>query len=348
MFLKQYLRGAALLAFGAVACADDPAPVFEIPGTGSVEGLVFFDADRDARFDPSSGDRALSGVTVRLLERGTMDVLAGGQTQTNASGRFELTGVPAGTHDLRIDTAGLGAGVAFCQNPVPVSVFISEKQFSSVAARAACIITIAEAEQTRDRTVVIQGIVTASPNQLRAGQDYTYVQDETGGIRIFGSQLANRGLEVGDRIEVTGTISVFSNDLQLGGPTLGPVQKNVLLVTPQEITTGELQSALTNNGTDDPLLGILVVIRKARIETVFGAPPINGRNVWINSGDGRAQMRIETGVVPGSDSNAVGVQLSQQYTVGKCYDITGVTGAFNADAQVFPRTLSDIVEVSCN
>jgi DNA/RNA endonuclease YhcR with UshA esterase domain len=349
MSFKRF-AGVPLLAVGlaAAGCDSDPVPVFEPQGTGTLEGFVFFDANRDGIFDPAAGDSVLSNVRVGLYERGTSQALANGTAQSGADGRFVISGVRPGTHSLRVDTLSIPAGTRFCQNPIDVSIRIDERNFRPLGGAAACIISIAEAEQTRGESVVIQGIVTSHPTQLRATNDYTYIQDETGGIRIFSTTLAGRGIEIGDRIEVTGVVSVFSNDLQLGGTvTLGTIQKNVFQITPQDVTSGEMQAALTETGPDHPLLGTLVRIRGAEIISAFGGGGINGRNVRINSGDGPAQMRIETGVV-GGETATVQAQMTAQFPVGRCYDITGVVGAFAADAQIFPRTLSDIVEVSCN
>ena len=333
------------LALAAAACEDEPAPLFEVPGTGGVEGLVFLDVDRDARFDPSAGDMLLPNVTVRLLVRGTSQVLANGQTQTDASGRFQLTGIAIGTHDLAIDTAGIGTGVAFCQNPLPVNVYLNETQFQSIAARGGCVIAIAEAEAQLDEVVTIRGTVTSFPGQLR-GQ-YTYIEDNTGGIRIFSGVPEGRGIEIGDEIEVTGTMLSFSGDLQLGGTvTVNEIEKAGNEVTPTPLTTGELAAA--GLAAASPELGILVRISKARMETAFGAGGINGRNSLIDDGSGRAQIRFETTVFPAASTAAAQTALTAAYPVGTCYDITGVTGAFNGDGQIFPRTLDDIVEVPCS
>jgi DNA/RNA endonuclease YhcR with UshA esterase domain len=343
----KIMRSALLTCVVALtACDLEPADPLVIDGTGDIEGFLFFDANRDGRFDPSAGDSALRNVRVQVLERGTTRVLANGTAQTGADGRFIIPNLPAGTHHLRVDTAS-AAGIRFCQNPVPVSVYIGERNFRQIGGRAACIISIAQAEQTRNTPVVIQGIVTASPDQLRSGGDYTYIQDETGGIRIFGSTMAGRGIAIGDRVEVTGNVSVFSGDLQIAAPlTVGAIEKNVFQIVPQVITTRALATAGQN--PEHPLLGVLVRIPSARLEAAFGGgtPAPNGRNAWINSGDGRAQVRFETGVVAGSTAEAQAV-LNARFTVGRCYEITGVTGAFNGDGQIFPRTLNDIREVPC-
>lgn len=347
--LKTWRRRLVPLAMAAAvlpiaACDADVAPVYEVPGTGSLEGLVFFDADRNGLFDPSAGDSVLPGVRVQVRKRGTTETLAGGTATAGANGRFLIASIVPGTHDLVVDTLS-APGVRFCVNPLPIDVFIGERQFQSLSGRIACIVSIEAAEQLVNQVVVIQGIVTSAPGQIRSS--YTYLQDETGGVRIFSSALEGKGIAIGDLVEVTGTMLEFSRDMQLGNTvTLGTVQKNVRQPTPAIITTGALAEA----GTDplSPELGILVTIRKAQFATAFGAGGINGRNAWIDDGSGRTQIRFETGTFPAASTAEAQAQLTARYPVGKCYDITGVTGAFNGDGQIFPRTLADIVEVPCS
>jgi len=192
---------AALVVGTVSACDDEVPPVFEVPGTGAIEGLLFVDANRDGKYDPSAGDRLLPNVKVRIQERGTTQVLAGATGTTNATGRFEILSVPVGTHDLVIDTTGVGAGAFFCQNPMVISVFLNETQYQEVAARGGCIVTIAEAEQSATgKSVTIRGVATTIPGQLDATR--LYVQDETGGIRVQG--LTAGSVALGDIVEVSG------------------------------------------------------------------------------------------------------------------------------------------------
>src|SRR5687768_13614101 len=137
---KTFGRGVrtALLAvavMGAAACEDDVPPPFEIGGTGSVEGLLFLDVDRNGLYDPSAGDVLLPNVNVQLYERGTQNLIAGANGRTDATGRFAIDSVQPGSHELLVDTVGIGAGVFFCQNPIPVDIFLNETRFTPVAAR---------------------------------------------------------------------------------------------------------------------------------------------------------------------------------------------------------------------
>jgi hypothetical protein len=332
---------AALLATALVAgCEPDTAPPFEITEPGSVEGLLYFDRDEDALFDPSDGDYALAGVEVRFTVRGdTTQVFK--TVTSDASGRFSVTGLPAGTHSAYIRAASLPAGVVLCTNPMDVTVEPGVTRFFRLQTRGGCLVLIGAAEAIGSGNAVIRGIVTSAPSMLRSGGDYTYIQDASGGIRVFGSALATQGLEVGDRLEVSGVISVFNGDFQLSQPTVRAITKAFGAVTPAATTTAAIAAA----GPDPkaPLQGTLVKVSKVKFTDVFGAGGINARNAIINDGSGATQIRFESGLYANT------ADLPPAYPVGpKCYDVTGVVGNFNGAAQLFPRTRADVAEVPCS
>ncbi|MBW3569522.1 MAG: hypothetical protein KY467_00310 [Gemmatimonadetes bacterium] len=344
MNLKSILGRApvALLAAALVAgCDPDIAPPFTIEEPGAVEGLAFFDADEDGVFDPSDGDYALSGVQVQFRVRGTNQLLAGGTVTSDAQGRFLVGNLPAGTHDAFIVPGTLPAGVLVCSNPLQVTVEPGVTRFFRLQTRGGCLVFIDVAEnQPPNSVVVVRGIVTAAPNQLRAGGDYTYIQDATGGIRIFGSSLAGMGIEVGDRLEVSGTIGLFNDDLQISNPTVRSLTKDFGSVAPQATTTGAIAAAGPTPRA--PLQGRLVKVSRAQVTGAFGAGGLNNRNAIINDGSGATQIRFESGVYADPST------LPATYPVGKCFDITGVVGNFRGAGQIFPRTRADVVEVPCS
>lgn len=335
---------AALVVGVAAACDDTVPPVFEVPGGGSVEGFLFLDANRDGKFDPSAGDRALPNLNVRVLERGTTQVLSGATGRTDANGRFTIANVPIGTHELSIDTTGAGAGVAFCQNPIPLSVFLNETQFQEVAARGGCIITIAEAEQVATgKGVTVRGTVISSTGQIVAGR--LYLQDATGGIRVDGLNTGGVTIAVGDVIEVAGTYSLSAGEsvltpAKLNERTAG-AQLTPILTTTKAIATAGLATAEVLNGE-------LVTVRKAKLTQIYNNGTGSSRNAFIDDGSGSTILRIDTGVifVTGTVADLV-TRLSEITALNKCYDITGVVANFNGLGELFPRTLADIKEVSC-
>ncbi|MFO7895019.1 MAG: DUF5689 domain-containing protein [Longimicrobiales bacterium] len=344
---KQRMAGGwgvlALAALAVTACDPDPAPPFEIEGTGGVEGFLFYDADQDGSFSALAGDYEVVGADVVIFERGTQQAFSGASATTDGSGLFTVTGLPAGTHDLMIDTTTIPSEVAFCQNPVPVTVYLGEVPRYDVAGRAGCIITIAEAEQldpTAGEYVTVSGIVTSYPGQV--DNSFTWIEDSSGGIQIYSSALEGRTppIEIGDRIEVSGTVSEFADQLQIAGAvTLNAHEEDVLAPVPTSTTTAEVAAA----GPDptDPLQGKLVTLTGVEVTAAFGSGSLNEQNAHIDDGSGQTILRVDDGVADRG-------QLNTLFPVGSCYDITGVVGSFGGDGQVFPRSTDDVVEVACN
>lgn len=328
---------AVLAAFSVSACEDDLAPQFEITGTGGVEGLVFFDVAEDGVFDPAAGDVPIQGIAVAIQDRGTGGTFPGARASTGANGRFEIDGLPPGTHDLLIDTLTVPAGVSICQNPLQVTVNLDETRFAMIRGRAGCLITIQAAKELPlGEFVIVRGIVTSHPGQIEAG--WTYIQDETAGARAFGG-LDGLGIEIGDQVEIGAVTGQFSNDFELGGVVFRALVEDVGALTPRLVTTGEIAASGTSYA--DPLQGLLIKVGKAKLTAAFGAGGANIQNGTIDDGTGATTIRIDDGV---ADRNS----LNDILTVGVCYDITGFTANFAGAGQIFARSLADIVEVPCN
>ena len=108
---------------------------------------------------------------------------------------------------------------------------------------------------------------------------------------------------------------------------------------PTLVTTGEIAEAGLDGA--DPLMGRLVKVEGAELVSGFGANGMHYRNALIDTGDGTTIVRLEEAVGAGTP------EIEALMTVGTCYDITGVTGTFSQEGQIFPRTPADIVEVAC-
>lgn len=327
---------ALALAMTLAACAD-VTPPFTTEGTGDVEGFLFLDANEDQVFDPSDGDEGLAGVGVAARVRSTDDVLA--TATTGANGRFTLEGLGVGTIEVFFNEDDVPDGVFVCQNPVQATVFVEETTFTEVAARPACLVDIVDVQETAQPGdfVIVEGIVTAFPGQF--DEDDGVIQDETGGIWLFNAPTG-AGLEVGDLVELGGTVTLAVESLQLEGVEIRNVVKGVGAPDPVEVTTGEIASA---NDPRDPLQNMLVTVRGAELLTEFAAGA--GRNANIDDGTGQTIIRVESVL---SSSSGGGILETMGMTIGNCYDITGIVGAFFGDAQIFPRTTDDVVEVACD
>jgi DNA/RNA endonuclease YhcR with UshA esterase domain len=337
---RRRAAGAAvtgLVAVAMLACSEDLAPPFDVTGTGDVEGLVYFDVVEDGVFDPAAGDVPIQGVAVAVQGRGTGTTVPGGTASTGADGRFRVSGLPAGTHDLLIDTLTVPAGVSICQNPLQVTVNVDETRFSEVRGRAGCLITILAAKELpQGEFAIVRGVVTSSPGQIEAG--WTFVQDGTAGARAFGG-LDGLGIEIGDQVEFGAVTGSFTNDFEFGSVVFRGLVKDVGAISPQVVTTGQVAASGTT--WTHPLQGALITIEKAELTAAFGAGGANIQNGIIDDGSGAITIRIDDGV---ADRNT----LNDIMTVGVCYDITGFGANFAGAGQIFPRSLADIVEVPCN
>jgi hypothetical protein len=320
---RYYSALAALLAVGVAACDTGPAAPFVIDEVGSLEGLVFYDADRDGRFDPSAGDSLLPGVTVTVRERGTQRTLANGQAVTGATGRFRIDNLPLGTHHLYVDTLALPAGMRLCQNPLPASVYRDEDRFMALNAVAACLITIAEARTRPINTpVVIRGVVTVRQGAHR--NDNIYMQDRTTGIQVFG--IPSLGLVVGDSIEVTGNMGAFGLEQQIVSPIVARLGEASALVEPRPATGRDV--------ADIRWEGELLRLTNVEV-TAVQTGTASGYNVNMRDEHGTAfEIRVEGGLIP--------TIPHATWQVGARYDLIGALGRFNALGQLKLRDASEV------
>lgn len=339
--LRTRSRGLAViaaLALGAAACDDEPAPLIEIEGTGDVEGLLFLDVDENGVFDPAGGDIAVPGVSLSVRERSGSTVLASGIT-TGANGRFVISGLPLGTHEIVFDTASVPDQVSICQNPIPVSVFRDETTFANVQGRPACLITIGAAtKEPIGAFVIVRGVVTSFPNQQ--DPNWTIIEDQTGGIQLFGSGLNGQGIEIGDLIEVGGVVEEFNGRLELINPQLRQRIAGFGAIRPQVATLATLSQSTSAR---DPLQNRLFTVKRVKLTTGFTSG--GSRNAIIQDETGTLQIRVEDNVSAGRGDE---ILSTLGIAVGKCYDLTGILAGFRGTPQLFPRSAADFQEVACS
>ena len=322
-----------LLAFAA-ACAEDPAPPFEVEGAGRVTGRLFFDADNNALFTPLGGDTLLRNVRVEVRERGSSVIVD--STRTDAAGTFEFEGVPPGTHDVFLvqDTA-ITKNLVFCVNPVRASVYRDETAFVSAPAKRGCVVRINVAEAlAANAPITVAGIVTAAQGTYR--NDNIYIQDPTTGIQAFGIP-ASAALVLGDSIEVSGVLGFFNGEHQVNNPIVAPNRKTgVPVPAPLQRTTGATAAAVAAGGARTADVGRLLVVRRAQTGAFTGG---GGRNATLNDGSGPIEIRL--------DGNVLTIIPTTRFDQTKCYDIIGILGFFNGTPQLKPRIPSDVTEVPC-
>ena len=181
---------------------------------------------------------------------------------------------------------------------------------------APAVATIAAARAAAAGTVItVGGNITVPPNVFTSGTNGVnseiWLQDATGGIAVFSvlsSESAN--LELGDRVEITGTRGVNAGQLQLTTPTV--VRVGAGSAPQPAIVTGTVLNSLANDGQ-------LVTVTGFRVATVGGGTGA-AFNVTGTTPDGA------TVVVRVSAANT-GLTRAN-FVVGQTYVVTGVLSQF--------------------
>lgn len=273
---------------------------------------------------------ANEGLLVSVPEVRIVDV------PTGTGAAFTVRGVNAANDTLQIRVVGTATGLSRSSFTVGSAYTITGilSEFNGTAQLKPRApgdvrgpITIASARAVPNGTPVsVTGNITVPPNILTSGSggvnSEIWVQDVTGGIAVF-TVLSSSTLALGDLVDVSGTISLFSGQRQISTPT---VTFRAAGAAPARVAvTGTQFNALTNEGQ-------LVQLRV----TITSVPAGTGASFTVvgTAADGQTvQIRVgaaNTGLTRSS------------FTVGSTYTVTGVLTQFNGTAQVKPRFATDV------
>jgi len=207
------------------------------------------------------------------------------------------------------------------------------------------LITIAQAREDIDPTtgdspddyipdrlnqqVKIRGVVTSVDFRGASGLEI-YIQDPTGGVDIFNTSI-NTAYNIGDNLEVTGTVAQFNGLTEINPGTVS----NITVLPPGTLPTPGVQvvtvSQLGNAGAGEAFEGKFLRINNVTLVS----PPATfaaNTNYDITDGTGTVQMRIDgdtdiDGTAPPSGTFSVLGVLGQ-------FDSTN---PFDSGYQFFPR-----------
>lgn len=165
------------------------------------------------------------------------------------------------------------------------------------------------------QTVTIKGVSANGPNQLGT---IRYIQDATGGLPAYGSNL--NSVQLGDSVTVTGVLYDYNGLLEISPTNSFTNHGNVGAPQPLQINIP--------NATE-PMEGRLVRIQNVTFSG--GGNFAANTNYNVSDGSNTLQVRITSG------SNLVGTAIPTGAVT-----VTGLLGQFNANYQLLPRFTTDI------
>jgi DNA/RNA endonuclease YhcR with UshA esterase domain len=291
---------------------------------GGLSGVVFRDDDGSGSFNPDVDGRA-PGADILVYQGTDMAADPVASVTTGSDGAFEVTPLRPGSYSVLVRVPEplelVGDSVHLVEVPAAGMAelwpqFTGDLLISIEAARAA----------GAGATVTVQGVVLADQGTYDFGNRDTYIQDGTAGVRLW--QLdTTLGLVAGDSVQVTGSLSVFRNELQLNVSDIerlgtGTVPAAVP-VTGAQIQAFEHQGELASTGavTVVSVQGFDFDAHNVTVEDQFGAQFL----IRVDSPN-----EINTGY----------------WQVGQVYRVRGVLARFFDDGQIKPRGFDDVMEVA--
>jgi uncharacterized protein YdeI (BOF family) len=197
--------------------------------------------------------------------------------------------------------------------------------------------TIAQVKSgAQGSTVTVTGVVTTTLGEFTASTTTNtgnvYVQDRSGGIQVFGIPLAD-GLVPGDSVQVTGTLGLFSGEVQITTPNLVVVKLGTGTVPAPRVITGAQLATRAFEGE-------LVRVNDLTITFVgTQSSATSSYNVTATAPDGTIfTVRVE---------GRTNLERTS-FTVGSTYDIVGIGSGFTATGQptveqLKPRGTADLI-----
>ena len=169
----------------------------------------------------------------------------------------------------------------------------------------------------------VEGIVTVATNAAAPKNsffDCMYVQDETGGITVFG--ISEQAIKVGQKVRIEGVVDEYLGDTELSLSNeytdVKVIDESINLVSPKKLSTKE--SMLESNE------GLLV-------EIVGEVTKIEGQNIFVNDGTGEARAFVE-GYIGSSSGDTT--KWQDKIKVG---DNVSIVGMASEDGEDFKKRL---------
>lgn len=185
--------------------------------------------------------------------------------------------------------------------------------------------------------VVVEGYVTAASNEAAKGNsffDVIYIQDETGGLTIFG--VSSTKVQLGQKVRITGKVSSYLGDAQVAVNNeeidLQIIDENINLVEPIILSTKD--SMLEEKE------GLLVKVSGTITR-------IEGQNIYVDDGSGEGRVYTE-GYIGSSKNPGVADEWKSRVKVGDKISAIGLASEDPEGHRLRVRDSAEIVLLSEN
>ncbi|MGD8868656.1 MAG: hypothetical protein PVI01_13545 [Gemmatimonadales bacterium] len=302
--MRSYASTSVVIAVAAgliTACLGSGEDrVTSIDATGSVEGLVYFDANGSG--EPDATDPPVALVGVRLVVGGTTDTLV--RTLSDQTGIFSMRTVPVGIYQVVVDPVTIPDSLQLVAIEPEFLLASKDDTASSFIALGFATLSVAEARQLAPGArVFVEGIALNA--QPTFGDQTVHVAGATGAIRVL--QVGEPNVFAGDSVRVLGTTATLDGQSVLTDPTLFRVS-TTSVPPPAGLTTAV--AAAAEAGSRDAAL-----VRVVDVTITATATVADGVLLTVNDGSGDLAVLLDedapfldpAAFVPGLVIDATGV-----------------------------------------
>jgi DNA/RNA endonuclease YhcR with UshA esterase domain len=185
------------------------------------------------------------------------------------------------------------------------------------------------------RRYAIEGIVTAQSEAVtpkNAFFEVIYVQDETGGITVFG--VSATPLLVGQKVRITGMVQQYNGDAEI---EIKNETRDLQIVT-AEVSAVNPKNMSTLDSMKEENEGWLVKIQ-GRVTKM------NNQNLWVDDGTGEARAYVEGYIGDGISEESKG-KWNPAIKVGDTVSIIGLASEDAEGHRLRVRNTTEIVKVT--
>jgi len=174
---------------------------------------------------------------------------------------------------------------------------------------------IEKARNLLGETVIIKGTVTVPPGVFR--DDIMYIQDSTGGIKVYSKLLSELGIKLGDIVRIEGVIDRYYDNIEI------KFLKNEKISiigneTPFPLSLS-IKEAKNREGSFVKIEGTVTKIYK--------------NNFYIEDGEDIIKVYID---------KDTGISINVK--TGDKVEISGVISKYKGEIEILPRYKTDIIE----